>query len=210
MKEHHKKNCDWYTGVWRGTLSSCPGLQCPSDLQVLHGTRALCGLADVWVQLGYVEFGLCVSKHDLSKGTLLSGGASGKEPACQCKRCKRLRFDLWVRKVPWRGAWQPAPVFLPGRIPWTEEPGGLPSMGLQRVGHDWSDLARMHFFQGQEDYDQLVHIAKVLGTEELRGNRNKYHIDLDLHFNDILDNIHGNAGNILSIVKTEALSALRP
>ena len=28
-----------------------------------------------------------------------------------------------------------------GRIPWTEEPGGLWSMGSQRVGHDWSDLA---------------------------------------------------------------------
>ena len=27
------------------------------------------------------------------------------------------------------------------RIPWTEEPGGLPSMGSHRVGHDWSDLA---------------------------------------------------------------------
>ena len=27
------------------------------------------------------------------------------------------------------------------RIPWTEEPGGLPSMGLHRVGHDWHDLA---------------------------------------------------------------------
>ena len=25
--------------------------------------------------------------------------------------------------------------------PWTEEPGGLQFMGLQRVGHDWSDLA---------------------------------------------------------------------
>ena len=25
---------------------------------------------------------------------------------------------------------------LAGRIPWTEEPGGLHSMGLQRVGHD--------------------------------------------------------------------------
>ena len=24
------------------------------------------------------------------------------------------------------------------RIPWTEEPGGLQSIGLQRVGHDWS------------------------------------------------------------------------
>ena len=26
--------------------------------------------------------------------------------------------------------------FLAWRIPWTEEPGGLQSMGLQRVGHD--------------------------------------------------------------------------
>ena len=30
---------------------------------------------------------------------------------------------------------------LAWRIPWTEEPGRLPSMGLHRVGHDWSDLA---------------------------------------------------------------------
>ena len=27
-------------------------------------------------------------------------------------------------------------VFLPGESPWTEEPGGLQSMGLQGVGHD--------------------------------------------------------------------------
>ena len=26
------------------------------------------------------------------------------------------------------------------RIPWTEDPGGLQSMGLQRVGHNRSDL----------------------------------------------------------------------
>ena len=30
---------------------------------------------------------------------------------------------------------------LAWRIPWTEDPGGLPSMGSRRVGHDWSDLA---------------------------------------------------------------------
>ena len=30
---------------------------------------------------------------------------------------------------------------LAWRIPGMEEPGGLPSMGWQRVGHDWSDLA---------------------------------------------------------------------
>ena len=28
------------------------------------------------------------------------------------------------------------------RVPWTEEPGGLQSMGSQRVGHDCNDLAR--------------------------------------------------------------------
>ena len=42
----------------------------------------------------------------------------------------------WVTKVPWRRKWQPIPVFLPGRILWTEGPGGLQSMGSQRVGHD--------------------------------------------------------------------------
>ena len=30
---------------------------------------------------------------------------------------------------------------LAWKIPWTKEPGGLPSMGSQRVGHDWSNLA---------------------------------------------------------------------
>ena len=30
------------------------------------------------------------------------------------------------------------PVFLPGESPWTEEPGRLQSMELQRVRHDWS------------------------------------------------------------------------
>ena len=30
---------------------------------------------------------------------------------------------------------------LAWRIPGTEEPGGLPTMGSDRVGHDWSDLA---------------------------------------------------------------------
>ena len=34
----------------------------------------------------------------------------GKGFACQCRR---RRFDLWVRKIPWRRKWQPTPVFLP-------------------------------------------------------------------------------------------------
>ena len=33
---------------------------------------------------------------------------------------------------------------LAWRISWTEEPGGLQSMGLQRVGHDWVNNTRTH------------------------------------------------------------------
>ena len=33
---------------------------------------------------------------------------------------------------------------LAWRIPWTEEPGRLQSIGSERTGHDWSDLACMH------------------------------------------------------------------
>ena len=39
-------------------------------------------------------------------------------------------------KTPWRRAQQPTPVFFAWRIPWTREPGGLQSMGSQKVGHD--------------------------------------------------------------------------
>ena len=42
------------------------------------------------------------------------GGASGKETTYQRRRHKRLRFDPWVRKIPWMRAWQPTSVFLPG------------------------------------------------------------------------------------------------
>ena len=39
--------------------------------------------------------------------------------------------DPQVGKILWRRAWQPTPVFLPRESPWTEEPGGLQSMGIK-------------------------------------------------------------------------------
>ena len=50
----------------------------------------------------------------VSLGWGLPRGTDGKEPACQCRRHKRHGFDPWVRKVSWRRAWHPTPVFLPG------------------------------------------------------------------------------------------------
>ena len=40
---------------------------------------------------------------------------SGKELSCQYRRHKRLGFYLWIRRISWRRAWHPTPVFLPGK-----------------------------------------------------------------------------------------------
>ena len=60
---------------------------------------------------------------------------SGKESSCRCRRCRRPGFDPWVGKIPWSRKWQPTPVFLPGKSH-GQEPGGLQSVGLQRVRRD--------------------------------------------------------------------------
>ena len=52
-----------------------------------------------------------------------------KEPACHCRRHKRLEIHLWIRKIPWRRAWQPTPVFWPGE---SQGHGRLQSIGSQK------------------------------------------------------------------------------
>ena len=55
------------------------------------------------------------------------------------KRLSAMR-ETWVRSLGWEDllekAMAPHSSILAGRIPWMEEPGGLQSMGWQRVGHD--------------------------------------------------------------------------
>ena len=49
--------------------------------------------------------------------------------------------ETWVQslvKIPWRGAWQPTLVFLPGESPWTVELDGVESMGSQK---SWTRLS---------------------------------------------------------------------
>ena len=55
-----------------------------------------------------------------------------------CLQCGRLSFDPWIEKTPWRRAWQPTPVFLPGEFQERSGHGGLQSMESQRGGHDWA------------------------------------------------------------------------
>ena len=58
-------------------------------------------------------------------------------------RLKRPQFNPRSERSP-GGGHATHSVILTWRIPWTEEPGGLWSMGSHRVGRDWSDLAHTH------------------------------------------------------------------
>ena len=91
-------------------------------------------------------------------------GASFKEPTCQCRRQKRSGFKPWVGKIPCRRPWPPTPVFLPGE--WREEPGGLQSIGLQRVGHDWSDWVPM---QGTSILFSIVAVPIYISINSIGG-----------------------------------------
>ena len=86
-------------------------------------------------------------------------------------------------KIPWKKAWQPTSVFLPGESPWTEEPGGLQSIGSHReaiVGlltgliaillclREWGGLKRgkgrnqnMHYLP-----IKFVYMGRVLGAPQ--------------------------------------------
>ena len=47
-------------------------------------------------------------------------------------------FFKWLIWWGMRRAWQPTPIFLHREFPWTEVPGGIQSMGSQRVGNHWT------------------------------------------------------------------------
>ena len=60
----------------------------------------------------------------------------GKEPACQCRRHRKLGFNPWGVEDPLEKGMVTHSSIPAWEIPWTEEPGGLQSIGSQRVGHD--------------------------------------------------------------------------
>ena len=63
----------------------------------------------------------------------LSSGSSGYKPACRCRRRKRCGFEPWVGKIPWRRAWQPNPVLLPGELHRQRNPAGYSPLGRKEL-----------------------------------------------------------------------------
>ena len=48
-------------------------------------------------------------------------------------QCRRPGFDPWVGKTPWRRAWQPTPVFLPGESRGQGSLAGYSPQGLKEL-----------------------------------------------------------------------------
>ena len=93
------------------------------SLGSVHGiTESQTHLSDHNVHFFFLEWKKKKSKsririmESITQGWRLPGGTSGKEPACQCRRHKRLRFDPGVRKISWSRKRQPTPAFLLGKF----------------------------------------------------------------------------------------------
>ena len=59
------------------------------------------------------------------------------------------------------------------KIPWTEKPGGLQSMGVQRAGHDWSDLAPTCTSGNPSGSRLILPLWDHLNTSHSRDGRNQ-------------------------------------
>ena len=65
------------------------------------------------------------------------------------------------------------------RIPWTEKPGGLLSIGSHRVGYDWSGLARMHALEKEMATHSSVLAWRIPRMEEPGGLPSRSHTESD-------------------------------
>ena len=72
-------------------------------------------------------------------------------------QCRQLIWSLGRKRSPGGGQAIHSSV-LAWRIPWTEEPGGLQFMGLQRVNYEWNYMQ-----VGNWDSVHLVHAEKLCG-----------------------------------------------
>ena len=137
-KNWARKISSWeYLTLWRRVLPVLSWVQSASFLLSTLNSYKRC-----WRPAAAAALDLIFVEVDNG----LPGGASGKEPACQCRRLKRLGFSPWVGKIPWRRARQLTPVFLPGESHGQRSLGGYSPQvdGKCQVVVDTSMELRVH------------------------------------------------------------------
>ena len=125
---HHQKNfCDWlYCNDY------CSGLEL--KLWCLQSMSA-------FTRLMFVPFPMLLSLYSEIFISFIILGRSRIFSSCFFYQFMFQDSMPDFSLLLWRRKWQPTPVFLHGESQGPGEPGRLPSLGLHRVGHNWSDLA---------------------------------------------------------------------
>ena len=78
----------------------------------------------------------CNMKKRLEEVNVKTGASLVAQMAKNLTAIRRPGFDLWVWKIPLQKGMANHSSILAWRIPWTEEPGRLQSMGSQGVRHN--------------------------------------------------------------------------
>ena len=77
--------------------------------------------------------------------------------------------ETWVRSLsredPLEKEMATHPSILAWRIPWTEEPGGLQSKGLQRVGHDWATSLSLSYYMQVRKQELELDMQQQIGSK---------------------------------------------
>ena len=68
------------------------------------------------------------------------------------KNLPAIRFNIWVKKIPWRRKWHPTPVFLPG-----ESHGQRSLAGYSPWGHEESDMIECACTYACIKYQSLIY-----------------------------------------------------
>ena len=103
-----------------------------------------------------LSFSCCVPRSWTAGSHGSCMGSSGSSSL----QCQRSRFDPWVRKIPWRRAWQPIPVFLLG-----ESQGQRSLVDYSPQGHKELDMtevtekASMHMCVHTHTHTLILHLA---------------------------------------------------
>ena len=79
-------------------------------LTLFKGYRGVSLLLILFLHLFHIHNGFFFMSRVLPKW------CSGKESACQCRRCKSCGYNPRVGKIPCRRKWQPTPALLPGKF----------------------------------------------------------------------------------------------
>ena len=90
-----------------------------------------------------------------------------KESTCQC-RGHQTRVGSLGREGPLEEEMATCSIILAWRIPWTEEPGRLQFIGLQRVEHNWTNLVSTHIGKYQREETCLVNTGSLHGESHSR------------------------------------------